>query len=250
MLLQRAFSTFIFIIVLNTNPANVMKRRHEQVRLSNLELLVTEAGSAAALARLANTSESYLSQIRNQLTTPKGTPRGVGDDLAAKLEQAMGKPNGWMDEAHRQINQVTEARPYNAEPGPELRGLHPLISWVQAGGWAETASNFELGDAEDLLPCPVRCSKDTFVLRVRGESMEPKFHDGDLIFVDPQAEPGSGKYVVVRLEDGDEATFKQLIVEGERQYLKALNPDWPHRIIEVNTNATICGVVVFKGEVV
>jgi SOS-response transcriptional repressor LexA len=107
-----------------------------------------------------------------------------------------------------------------------------------------------LGDAEDLLPCPVRCSKDTFVLRVRGESMEPKFHDGDLIFVDPQVSPDSGKYVVVRIEDSHEATFKQLIVEGDRQYLKALNPDWPHRIIEVNSNATICGVVVFKGEVV
>ena len=85
--LPSIFSRFIFISVLNTNPADAMKRRHETVRLSNLELLVAEAGSAAALARLAHTSESYLSQIRNQLTTAKGTPRGVGDDLAAKLER-------------------------------------------------------------------------------------------------------------------------------------------------------------------
>ena len=80
-----------------------MKRQREAVRLSNLEHLVAEAGSAVALARLAGTSESYLSQIRNQLLTAKGTPRGVGDDLAAKLEQAMGKPNGWMDEAHQEF---------------------------------------------------------------------------------------------------------------------------------------------------
>ena len=201
-----------------------MKRRHDTVRLSNLELLVAEAGSAAALARLAATSESYLSQIRNQLLTAKGTPRGVGDELAAKLEQAMGKPHGWMDESHQDF--MEERARYNAEPGPAL------------------------GDAEDLLPCPVRCSPDTFVLRVRGESMEPKFHDGDLIFVDPEAAPLSGRYVVVRLEDSHEATFKQLIVEGDRQFLKAMNPDWPQRIIEVDSNATICGVVVFKGEVV
>ena len=96
-----------------------MKRRHETVRLSNLELLVAEAGSAAALARLAGTSESYLSQIRNQLRTAKGTPRGVGDELAAKLEQAMGKPNGWMDESHQEL---MEERPrYNAEAAPELQ---------------------------------------------------------------------------------------------------------------------------------
>ena len=234
--------------MLNTKPANAMKRQREAVRLNNLEHLVAEAGSAVALARLAGTSESYLSQIRNQLLTPKGTPRGVGDDLAAKLEQAMGKPNGWMDEAHQEF--MEERARYNAEPGPELRSLHPLISWVQAGGWSEIAGAFALGDAEDLLPCPVRCSKDTFVLRVRGESMEPKFHDGDLIFVDPEAAPISGRYVVVRMEGSHEATFKQLIVEGDRQFLKAVNPDWPLRIIEVDSNATICGVVVFKGEVV
>lgn len=70
------------------------------------------------------------------------------------------------------------------------------------------------------------------------------------IFVDPEAAPLSGRYVVVRLEDSHEATFKQLIVEGDRQYLKAVNPDWPQRIIEVDSNATIYGVVVFKGEVV
>jgi hypothetical protein len=32
--------------------------------------------------------------------------------------------------------------------------------------------------------------------------------------------------------------------------VKALNPDWPDRIIKINEDATISGVVVFKGEVV
>ena len=40
------------------------------------------------------------------------------------------------------------------------------------------------------------------------------------------------------------------IWEEGKQYLKALNPDWPNRIIEVDEEATICGVIVFKGEVV
>lgn len=242
--------TFILSTALITRPATEMKRRHNQVRLSNLENLIVEAGSVVGLARRAKTSESYLSQIRNQFTTPKGTPRGVGDNLAAKLEQGMGKPNGWMDEQHGCFVEDSKTAEYNAEPGPVVRGLHPLISWVQAGEWSAIAGSFELGDAEDLLPCPVRCGRDTFVLRVRGQSMMPKFHDGDLIFVDPQVSPSNGKYVVVRLDETHEATFKQLIVEGDRQYLQALNPDWPTRIIEVKTDATICGVVVFKGELV
>jgi SOS-response transcriptional repressor LexA len=78
--------------------------------------------------------------------------------------------------------------------------------------------------------------------------MEPRFNEGDLIFVDPHAEPGHKKFVVVRSNESMEATFKQLIVEENRRYLKALNPDWPDRIVAIGENTTICGVVVFKGE--
>jgi len=228
-----------------------MKRKPEKVRLHNLELLITEAGSAAKLARLAGTNSSYLSQVRHQMPTKKGTPRGVGDDLAEKLERGMGKPLGWMDELHdgppQSMAQPTET---NADEGPDIRSLRPLISWVQAGEWSEISEGFAPQYGVELLPCPVTCSPESFVLRVRGSSMEPKFHEGDLIFVDPSVAAVHGKYVVVRIDESNEATFKQLIVEGNRQYLKALNPDWPNRIIELNTTATIVGVVVFKGEVV
>ena len=114
----------------------------------------------------------------------------------------------------------------------------------------KAAGSFSAEDAEAYLSCPVRCSAGTFVLRVRGESMEPRFRDGDLIFVDPQVSPDHGRFVVVRGDDSNEVTFKQLIVEGERTYLKALNPDWPERIIQTGAKATICGVVVFKGKLI
>jgi SOS-response transcriptional repressor LexA len=225
-----------------------MKRKINRIRLKNLELLISEAGSAAKLARTAGTSSSYLSQVRNQLPTKKGTPRAIGDDLAIKLEKAMKKPQGWMDGPH---NGDTSATPeHNAHDGPGIRSLHPLISWVHAGEWSEVCEGYAPQYGTELLPCPVACSPESFVLRVRGASMEPKFHEGDLIFVDPNALAEHGKYVVVRLDASNEATFKQLIVEGGKQYLKALNPDWPNRIIEVDEEASICGVVVFKGEVV
>jgi SOS-response transcriptional repressor LexA len=228
-----------------------MTRSHSQVRLDNLEILIAEAGSALALAQRAGTSGSYLSQVRRQLPTAKGTPRKVGDDLATKLENAMGKPRGWMDEPHLELlAALTQEKDGagNTEPGPDIKGLYPLISWVQAGEWSEIGSELEGSDAEDWLPCPVRCGKSTFVLRVNGQSMEPLFANGEYIFVDPDVPADSGRYVVVRLEESDEAVFKQLIIEGGRMYLRALNPDWPRRIIEVTASAVICGVVVFKGK--
>ncbi|MBY0411361.1 MAG: S24 family peptidase [Burkholderiaceae bacterium] len=124
----------------------------------------------------------------------------------------------------------------------------PVISWVQAGTWQDAADPGQPGLAEEWMPSPVRCSAGSFVLRVRGASMEPKFHDGEMIIVDPEAEARNKSFVVVRLDDSKEATFKQLIIEGDHRYLKPLNPQWPDPIIEINGNATICGVVVFKGE--
>jgi len=36
------------------------------------------------------------------------------------------------------------------------------------------------------------------------------------------------------------------VIEGDKKYLKALNPAWPEKIIEINGNATLCGVVFGK----
>ncbi len=225
-----------------------MKRKRSPIRLKNLEKLISEAGSAAKLARVAGTNSSYLSQVRNQIATPKGTPRSVGDGLAIKLEKAMNKPQGWMDEPHDEA--PSDNQEPNAYLGPDLRSLHPMLSWVQAGKWYEIAEGYVPEYGAEQMSCPVSCSPESFVLRVRGTSMEPKFHEGDLLFVDPHAQAENGKYVVVRLDASNEATFKQLIVEEGKQYLKALNPDWPNRIIEIDEEASICGVIVFKGEAV
>ncbi len=225
-----------------------MKRKQEHVRLQNLEILIAEAGSAAELARRAGTNSSYLSQVRRQMLTPNGTPRGVGDDLAAKLECGMGKPDGWMDDIHYVAREETPPVYGVPKPGPDT-SLYPLLAWEHAAERSKIGGKWD-GDTEAWLPCPVVCSNDAFVLRVIGVSMEPKFHAENLIFVDPHISPIHGKYVVVQLGESNEATFRQLIVEEKRQYLKALNPDWPNRIIEIDAAAMICGVVVFKGELV
>ena len=221
-------------------------RKLHQIRLRNLEILIAQAGSAARLARACDTNSSYLSQVRHQTPNEKGTPRTLGNRMAEKLEKAMGKPSGWMDTPHADGEE--ENGHANVQKGPEVQGFFPLISWVQAGHWHDVPRDLTLAEDTPRYPCPVLSSPDTFVLRVRGTSMEPKFQEGDLIYVDPNVSADHGKYVVVQLDDSDEATFKQLIIEGGKKYLKALNPDWPDRIIEVNVKATICGVIIYQGK--
>lgn len=138
--------------------------------------------------------------------------------------------------------------------GPELKGKVPLISWVQAGSWTEISNAYEPGSAETYYYCPVPHGPNTFALKVRGSSMENphgrrSFYDGDIIFIDPDKCADHNSLVVVKLDESNEATFKQLIVEGSEHYLKALNPAWPIPMQKINGASTICGVVIARLEV-
>lgn len=139
----------------------------------------------------------------------------------------------------------------NTGPAPENRGNIPLISWVQAGSFQEATEAYAPGMAEAYLPCPTPHGPWTFALRVRGQSMfnpnsARSFHDGEIIYCDPDREADNGSLVVVKLIEEQEATFKQLVIEGSRRYLKALNPQWPEPYIEINGEAQIVGVVIGK----
>lgn len=219
------------------------KRTNRAARLRLLQQQYTFEEMARRLG--GKTSPAYLSQIANEVVQKGGkNPRGLSDDYATRIEKAFGLSQGWFD---LPVSQVEQKQKPTIEPGPEVSGFVPLISWVAAGAWATVSDPYEVGDAEQWVPCPVSHGNHTFVLRVRGESMEPEYRDGDWIFVDPDRAAENGSHVVVRLEDEQEATFKKLVVEGEQTYLMALNPAWPDRIIRIDGNATIVGTVIFAG---
>lgn len=69
-------------------------------RRQRLTLLIREFGSLAALNERLELprTDATLSQIKNQSPHHKtGKPRAMGDDLARKIEEKLGKPVGWMD---------------------------------------------------------------------------------------------------------------------------------------------------------
>ena len=214
------------------------------IRLANLERLVREVGTAAELARRCKTSSAYISQLRRgEDASGKQVP--IGERIARKFEIGLNKPPGWLDSVHDGEDLAESNRtPLLAEG---VHAVHcPVVSWVQAGEF--TRSPESAVDPDSYLPCPRTCSDSTFALRVRGASMEPKFHEGDLIFVDPRVSPTSGRFVVVVLGSSEEATFKQYVQEDGKAFLRALNPAWPNRIIQLDEDAHICGVVIFRGE--
>lgn len=117
----------------------------------------------------------------------------------------------------------------------------PLISWVQAGQWNEICDL--TSEEAPRITVTTRVGAHTFALKVRGDSMEPEFPEGCIIIVDPEREAKTGSYVVMRLDEEMEATFKQMIMDGSRIYLKPINPRYP--ILEMNgKKATTVGVVI------
>jgi SOS-response transcriptional repressor LexA len=202
--------------------------------------------SANELARRSGIPQSTISRILN------GTTENPETGTVLPLVDALNVPTRDFFNPNVTVSALTFARQrdgsyqleQNVEPLQGQRRTVPLISWVKAGSWSEIVDAFQPGDADQWVPAPMNASERTFALRVLGVSMEPEFHEGDVIIVDPDAAAEHRKFVVVRLDHREEATFKQLIVEDGRRYLKALNPAWPEPYIEVTQDATICGVVV------
>lgn len=129
----------------------------------------------------------------------------------------------------------------------ERFGKVPLISWVQAGAWCEAISNFEPYQADTWLSCPVPISDSGYALRVLGDSMTNpgpgrSYPTGCIIFVDPEVEANTGDRVIARVPRTNEVTFKVLVSDAGRQFLRPINPQYP--IIDITEETHICGKVV------
>lgn len=179
--------------------------------------------------------KSYISQLMSGKAS-------FGERAARRLERDYGMGDKYLDQMEAgSARHVSEPHaPYNIEPGPGLAGRVPLISWVQAGDWQEVIDNEAPGQGE-MIETSYRARRHTYALRVKGDSMQPRFPEGAILIIEPEEEAMPGKFVVVRQNGDSEATFKQLISDGGRLYLKPLNERYP--ILELRQDAVFCGVV-------
>ncbi|HDG1683766.1 TPA: LexA family transcriptional regulator [Kluyvera ascorbata] len=215
---------------------------NKEIRKANLEALYeqrqAETGmTKAQFAELIETSPAALSQLLG--VNPN---RNIGDKMARKIETALTLPFGWMDVLHS----TEKASNVKFRGVNETKGSYPVISWVSAGQWMEAVEPYHRRAIERWYDTTVSCSENSFWLDVKGDSMTSpaglSIPEGAAILVDPEVEPINGKLVVAKLDGDNEATFKKLIIDAGRRFLKPLNPQYP--MIEVNGNCRIIGVVV------
>jgi len=91
----------------------------------------------------------------------------------------------------------------------------PVINRVSAGYPRDfTDLSYPRGIADDYVSCPDVHDKDAFAARVHGDSMTPKYREGDIVIFSPGQTPRNGDDCFVRFEDGH-TTFKRVFFEND-----------------------------------
>lgn len=191
-----------------------------------------------ALARAAGVSTSTIGNLESGLREKPRELNAIAGALQASIS--------WIESGRGTWNHDP-----NVEPGPDVRGLVPLISWIRAGSWDEASDPLVPGDAEKWLACPTPHSSSSYVLRVKGDSMTAPhgntrtYPEGCLIFVDPEKRsPVNGDRIIAKLEGENEVTFKAYKNEDGRQWLQPLNPS--HE--PIRQKFRVLGTVIGKWE--
>ncbi|AIC20603.1 repressor [Pseudomonas chlororaphis] len=204
-------------------------RRHAQLNQAEL----------AAKAGITQTSISDLERGKSKATAH-----------VVKIADACGVSAKWLSD---EIGPMTStAGSGQAESNvsmavqPSRSFRYPVISWVAAGAWAEAVEPYPAGISDTYEFSEYDSKGPAFWLKVKGDSMTApagqSITEGTLILVDTEVEVSPGKLVVAKLPDSNEATFKKLVSDGGRLFLKPLNPGYP--IEPVDENCRIVGVVV------
>jgi repressor LexA len=110
----------------------------------------------------------------------------------------------------------------------------PVINKVAAGYPVDFDDlSYPAGIADDYVRCPDIHDPDAFAVRVIGDSMEPKFKEGDIVVFSPAVEVRSGDDCFIRFAMPHETTFKRVFFEPENHVrLQPRNDKYPPLIVE------------------
>lgn len=186
----------------------------------------------SAIGRLLNESPQVVTNWQK-----RGVPPKKYFDIAKAIDESV----EWLKTGIRPRKEPTYNLSEDAIELPKRRRA-PIISYVQAGNWCELVDAYPVGTGEDTIEIDAKWSPNTFVLRVRGDSMHPTLTEGALLVVDPNVEWMHNRIVVVRQNGDTEVTVKRLIKDGDTYYLKPDNSTYP--LLKLDKDAHVCGVVV------
>lgn len=195
--------------------------------------------SNAKLARMIGVSRPTIGNWIEGKSAP------TGENLTNLANALKVDPNWLMSGKESQVRldnnvDISQKIPFDGRP-------IPVISWVAAGSFEPIETVLRDAEVDEYLPPIKECGRSGYGLIVTGISMSPKFEPEDRIYVNPDFQVidlKTGDLVIVSCAGDNEATFKQLIIEGTTKYLKPLNPKWDEQIIKLTEDCRLVGKVV------
>jgi SOS-response transcriptional repressor LexA len=109
----------------------------------------------------------------------------------------------------------------------------PLLGWHQMSQMITSKNLPDVIHAEATLDTTDICGKRTVALKVKDDSMETMFREGQIIFVDPDSKWKPGDYVIVYRPGGHPETtlFRQVEYIECHYVLHPLNPKYENLLL-------------------
>ena len=189
-------------------------------------------------------AERYRSWDEGQLAVLSGSlrrlSRAQGEVLLVRaqlLRQLAARGEGGRDlqgaYERGELARLVERLEGNVEAVSGLGQRVPVINRVAAGYPTEfTDLGYPVGVADEYVFCPGIEDPNAFAIRVCGESMEPRYREGDILIISPAATVSSGDDCFVRIEATEETTFKRVFFDpADEIRLQPLNERFPPQVL-------------------
>lgn len=186
-----------------------MSEIYKRIKSRRLELGWTTDELAK---RMGYKDRSSISKIENGKAD---IPQSKVKEFAEVLDTSVSWLIGIDDEDNRSTAPTPRPIPPGFEPMPAM-DVVPLVGRIACGTPITAEENIE-----QMVCVPSRWHS-TFTLTCKGDSMEPRIHDGDLVAIRSQPEVENGEIAAVRI--GEEATLKHVYLHENFIELRPENP--------------------------
>lgn len=177
----------------------------DEIRRANLRLIEQESGSPTDAAKRIGMSLAQFSNLRDGAKDSQtGKARGMRKETARRIEEAFGKPAGWLDQVHSQEGNEHQlpaasiaSSPYEA-PSANGEGRDLIITQYDIGGAMGSGGKLVLEAEQPGVIKSWRVDQEWLRLNVPtytsvtnlcivtgfGPSMKPIFNPGDPLLMD------------------------------------------------------------------
>lgn len=163
------------------------------------------------------------SQVADAIGISVGTLRGILEGQLPEDQDTWGKLTTYFKMREDTLRFGELLQWPSVSPFLPPHPSHEVGDWrhVPLLSWAQLLDNNERDGTEAMIETDV-AGDDVFAVHVPDDSMEPLFHKGKVIFVQPNAQWNEDEYVLVKRADPRQVLLRQMKTLGTQTVLHAL----------------------------